>query len=100
MRPLGEVTTEHCPTGQMRTDISTKPKQGVVYRVFMGHMMGIPADYKDSNYAGKVPVSPAVSMLPLTKEQLVGGIRLSDRICPYFHDLAELVSWSNTFLLL
>jgi hypothetical protein len=40
--------------------------------------MGIPADYKDSNYAGKVPVSLAVLMLPLTKEQLalqecVGG---------------------------
>ena len=32
--------------------------------------MGIPADYKDSDYAGKVPLSPAVSMLPLTKEQL------------------------------
>ncbi len=41
--------------------------------------MGIPADYKDSNYAGKVPVSPAGSMLPLTMEQLslpecVGGV--------------------------
>jgi hypothetical protein len=41
-------------------------------------MMGISANYKDSNYAGKVSVSPAVSMLPLTKEQLalqecVGG---------------------------
>ncbi len=40
--------------------------------------MGIPADYKDSNYAGKVSVSPAVLMLPLTKKQLalqecVGG---------------------------
>ncbi len=32
--------------------------------------MGIPADYKDSDYAGKVPLSPKVSMLPLTKEQL------------------------------
>ncbi len=40
--------------------------------------MGIPADYKDSDYVDKVPVSLAVSMLPLTKEQLalqecVGG---------------------------
>jgi hypothetical protein len=62
----------------MWTDINSKPKQGVVYRVFRGHMMGIPADYKDSDYVGKVPVSPAVSMLLLTKEQLashecVGG---------------------------
>ncbi len=32
--------------------------------------MGIPADYKDSGYAGKVPLSPKVSMLLLTKEQL------------------------------
>ena len=32
--------------------------------------MGIPADYQDSDYAGKVPLSPEVSMLPLTKEQL------------------------------
>jgi hypothetical protein len=34
-------------------------------------MMGIPADYKDSDYVGKVPVSPAVLMLPLTKEQSI-----------------------------
>jgi hypothetical protein len=54
----------------MWTDINTKPKRGVVYRILRGHVMGIPADYKDSNYMGKVPVSPAVSMLPLTKEQL------------------------------
>jgi hypothetical protein len=66
----GEVTIEHCLTGQMWTYINTKPKQGVVYRIFRGHMMGIPADYKDSDYAGKVPVSPAVLMLPLTKDHL------------------------------
>ncbi len=65
----GEVTTEHCPTDQMWTNINTKPKQGLVYCVFRGHIMGIPADYKDSDYAGKVPLSPEVSMLPLTKEQ-------------------------------
>jgi hypothetical protein len=41
-----------------------------VYCVFRGNVMGIPADYKDSNYAGKVPVSPEVLMLPLAKEQL------------------------------
>ena len=54
----------------MWTDIDTKPKQGLVYRVFRGQVMGIPANYKDSDYAGKVPLSPEVSMLPLTKEQL------------------------------
>jgi hypothetical protein len=74
----GEVAIENYPTGHMWTDINTKPKQGIVYRVFRRHVMGIPADYKDSDYAGKVPVSPVVLMLPLTKEQLasqecVGG---------------------------
>ncbi len=41
-----------------------------MYRVFRGHVMGIPADYKDSDYAGKVPISPSpvVSILPLTKD--------------------------------
>jgi hypothetical protein len=64
------VTIEHCPTEQMWTNINTKPKQGQVYRVFRGHVMGIPADYKDSDYAGKVPLSPDMSMLPMTKAQL------------------------------
>jgi hypothetical protein len=32
--------------------------------------MGIPADYQDSYYVGKVPLYPKVLMLPLTKEQL------------------------------
>ena len=66
----GEITIEHCPTEQMWTDINTKPKQGLVFRAFRGHVMGIPADYKDSDYEGKVPLTPVMSMLPLTKEQL------------------------------
>ncbi len=66
----GEVTIKHCLTRQMWTDINTKPKQGLVYRVFRGCKMGIPMSCKDSNYVGsRVPLSPAVSMLPLTKEQ-------------------------------
>jgi hypothetical protein len=32
--------------------------------------MGISADYKDSDYMDKVPISSAVSMLSLTKKQL------------------------------
>ncbi len=59
----GEITIEHCPTEQMWTDINTKPKQGLAFRVFCGHVMGIPADYKDSDYKGKVPLTPVVSML-------------------------------------
>jgi hypothetical protein len=40
--------------------------------------MGIPADYRDADYEGMVPLLPKVSMLDLTKEQLalqecVGG---------------------------
>ncbi len=40
--------------------------------------MDIPADYRDLDYKGKMPLLPKVSMLPLTKEQLalqecVGG---------------------------
>ncbi len=65
----GEITIEHCPTEQMWTDINTKPKQGLAFRVFRGHVMGIPADYTDSDYEGKVPLMPVVSILPLTKEQ-------------------------------
>jgi hypothetical protein len=62
----------------MWTDINTKAKQGLVFHVIMGHVVGIPADYGDADYKGKVPLLPKVSMLPLTKEQLalhecVGG---------------------------
>ena len=78
----GKVTIEHCPTEQMWTDINTKPKQGLVYPVIRGHVMGIPADYKDSDYIGKVPLSPDMLMLPMTKAQIasqecVGGNQLS-----------------------
>ena len=34
----GEISLEHCPTDQMWTDINTKPKQGLVYCVFRGHV--------------------------------------------------------------
>jgi hypothetical protein len=69
----------------MWTDINTKPKQGLVFRVFSGHVMGIPADYKDLDYEGKVPLTPQIMlMLPLTKEQLalqecVGGKRVTNK---------------------
>ncbi len=33
----GEVTIEHCPTGQMWTDINTKPKQGIECTVSLGY---------------------------------------------------------------
>ena len=32
--------------------------------------MGIPTEYNDAAYIDKVPLTPKVSMLPLTKEQL------------------------------
>jgi hypothetical protein len=65
----GEIRIKHCPTEQMWTDVNTKPKQGLAFRVFRGHVMGIPVDYKDSDYEGKVPLMPVVLMLLLTKEQ-------------------------------
>jgi hypothetical protein len=37
----GEITIEYCLTKQMWTDINTKPKQGLVFHVFRGHVMGI-----------------------------------------------------------
>jgi hypothetical protein len=46
----GEITIEHCPTNQMWTYINTKPKQGLVFCMFRGHVMGIPKDYRDSDY--------------------------------------------------
>ncbi len=49
-----EITIEHCPTDQMWTDINTKPKQGTVFWVFRGHVMGIPADYNDGSFATSV----------------------------------------------
>ena len=36
-----EITIEHCPTQQMWTEKNTKPKQGTVFRVLRGHVMGI-----------------------------------------------------------
>ena len=48
----GEITIEHCPTEQMWTDINTKPKKGLMFCVFRGHVMGIPAEYRDADYAG------------------------------------------------
>jgi hypothetical protein len=74
----GEITIEHCPTKKMWTDMDNKPKQGFVLCVFRGHLMGIPAEYRDADYEGKVPLLPKVSMLLLSEEQLalqecVGG---------------------------
>jgi hypothetical protein len=75
----GEIEIEHYPTDQMWTDINTKPKQGAVYRAFRGHVMGIPVDYVDKDWEGKVRSTPPVSsMLPVPKEpkasqECVGG---------------------------
>ncbi len=57
----------------MWTDINTKPKHGLVFQVFQGHIMGIPAYYKHIDYFSNVPTSPPVLMLPLSKEQLASN---------------------------
>ena len=53
----GEIVVEHCFTEQMWMDINKKPKQGIVFCTFCGHVMGIPAEYKDTNYSRKIPTS-------------------------------------------
>jgi hypothetical protein len=71
-----EKTIEHCPTKQMWTDINTKPKQGTVFCVFRGHVMGITADYNDASFATRcnfrppdwIPEPEPVSMLPIPKD--------------------------------
>jgi hypothetical protein len=45
--PKGGIAIKHGPTEQMRMDFNTEPNQGLVFRVFGGRVMGIPADYKD-----------------------------------------------------
>jgi hypothetical protein len=64
----GEIEIEHCPTEQMWTDINTKPKQGAVFRAFRGHVMGIPAEYNDKDFAGILHTTPPMSsMLPIPR---------------------------------
>ncbi len=59
----GEIEIEHFPTEQMWTDINTKPKQGAMFRAFRGHVMGIPANYMDKDYEGRVHSTPPVSSM-------------------------------------
>ena len=87
----GDMTVEHCPTEQMWTDVNTKPKQGAVFRKFRGHMMGIPTEYNDADYINKVPLTPKVSMLPLTKEQLASKECVGD----YESSNKEIRRWAN-----
>ena len=87
----GNIAVEHCPTEQMWTDINTKPKQGVVFCKFRGHIMGIPTEYNDADYIDKVPLTPKVSMLPLTKEQLA----LKECVGDYESCNKEIRRWAN-----
>ncbi len=71
-----KITIKHCPTNQIWTDINTMPKQGTVFRVFRGHVMGIPADYNDESFAARCNFRPAnwapkpVLMLPIPTDQV------------------------------
>jgi hypothetical protein len=73
------ILLKHCPTGQMWMDINTKPKQGAIHHEFWGHVMGIPADYNDKDYAGIIlSIPPVSSILPVPKalkasQECVGG---------------------------
>jgi hypothetical protein len=53
-----KITIKHCPTNQMWMDINAKPKQGTVFWVFRGHVMGIPADYNDKSFAPRCNFRP------------------------------------------
>jgi hypothetical protein len=68
-----EITIQHCLTKQMWVGINTKPKQRTVFRVFRGHIMGIPTDYNDASFATRCNFRPPnwvpepVPMLPIPK---------------------------------
>jgi len=87
----GDIVVEHCPTEQMWTDVNMKPKQGAVFRKFRGHMMGIPTEYNDADYIDKVPLTPKMSMLPLTKKQLA----LKECVGDYESCNKEIRRWAN-----
>ena len=54
-------------------------------------MMGIPTEYNDAKYIGRVPLTPKVSMLPLTKEQLA----LKECVGDYESCNKEIRRWAN-----
>jgi hypothetical protein len=70
----------------MWTDINTKPKKGVVYRAFRGHVMGIPADYVDKEYKGKVKSTLPISLMllvpkePKASQEYVGGSQKGENL--------------------
>jgi hypothetical protein len=47
----------------MWTDICTKPKLGLLYHKFWGHVMGIPTDCNDKDYNGIIPSIPPVNLM-------------------------------------
>jgi hypothetical protein len=69
-----EITIDYCPTNMIGMEINTKPKQGTVFRVFRGHVMGIPTDYIDESFTTRCNFKPPnwvpepVSMLPIPKD--------------------------------
>ncbi len=71
-----KITIEHFPINQMWMDIKTEPKQGTVFWVFRGLVMGIPADYNDesfvtrSNFRPPNWVSEPLLMLPIPTDQV------------------------------
>jgi hypothetical protein len=71
-----EITIKHCPTNQMWMDINMNPKQGTVFWVFRGHVMGIPADYNNEKYVTRCNFRPPNwvpkpgSMLPIPTDRV------------------------------
>ena len=67
-------------------DINAKPKQGTVFRVFRGHVMGIPADYNHPSFAARCNFRPPnwapepVSMLPKPKDRVATQECVGERV--------------------
>jgi hypothetical protein len=88
-----KITIKHCPTDQMWMDINTKPKQGTVFWVFRGHVMGIPADYNNRSFATRCNFRPPnwapkpVSMLPIPTDWVATQECVGDNAkCPRLAD--------------
>jgi hypothetical protein len=67
-----EVSVVWCPTGDMIGDYTTKPLQGVMFRKFRDHIMGVvpardPGPGKTYGGVGKAEINKKTSLVPLRK---------------------------------
>ena len=48
----GNMSVEYCPTGEMLSDILTKPLQGIVFKKMRSMLMNCPVEYVETVLAG------------------------------------------------